>query len=106
VFRQGDVLVVPVDPGQIPSGLMPAPRDRQGRMVLASGEATGHAHVITGDRVALLCPPDQPDRLFLRIEGHARLVHEEHHPIPLPPGGYRVVRQREYVPSAIRPVAG
>ena len=57
---------------------MQAPRDRRGRMVLALGEATGHAHVVTGDRVALLCPPDEPDRLFLQIDGYGRLGHHRH----------------------------
>ena len=43
MFRQGDVLVVPVD--EIPTGLKKVPRE-QGRLVLAHGEATGHAHVV------------------------------------------------------------
>jgi hypothetical protein len=105
MFRQGDVLIVPMGRDELPAGLVDAPRDRRNRMVLALGEATGHAHVITGDRVALLCPPDDPGQLFLLIEGYGRLVHEEHGPIPLAAGAYRVVRQREYFPGAIRPVA-
>jgi hypothetical protein len=32
-------------------------------------------------------------------------VHEEHGAIPLPRGWYRVVRQREYTPGAVRIVA-
>jgi hypothetical protein len=55
-------------------------------MVLALGEATGHAHVVTGDRVSMLCPPDDPSRLFLLIEGYGRLGHEEHGAISLGPG--------------------
>lgn len=105
MYRQGDVLVVRIDDDRLPQNLIQAPRDRRNRMVLALGEATGHAHVLTGERVSLLCPPDDPGRLFLKIEGHGRLVHEEHGPIPLPPGAYQVVRQREYFPGAIRPVA-
>ncbi len=105
MFRQGDVLVIPIDAARLPVSLVPAPRDRRGRMVLALGEATGHAHVVTGDGVALLCPPDEPERLFLDIEGYGRLGHDEHGPIPLPPGSYQVIRQREYFPGAIRPVA-
>ncbi|MEV4417147.1 hypothetical protein [Catellatospora sp. NPDC049609] len=105
MFRQGDVLVVPIAREALPEGLMDAPRDRRNRMVLALGEATGHAHVLTGERVSLLCPPDEPGRLYLLIEGYGRLVHEEHGPIALSPGAYKVVRQREYFPGAIRPVA-
>ncbi|MFD0592628.1 hypothetical protein ACFQZ4_08715 [Catellatospora coxensis] len=50
-------------------------------------------------------PARRPGRLFLLIEGYGRLVHEEHGPIALAAGAYRVVRQREYFPGAIRPVA-
>jgi hypothetical protein len=32
----------------------------------------------------------------LRADESTALVHEEHDPIPMPPGTYRVVRQREY----------
>jgi len=105
MFRQGDVLVVPIERVELPAVLMDAPRDRRNRMVLALGEATGHAHVVTGDRVSMLCPPDDPSQLFLLIEGYGRLGHEEHGAISLGPGAYRVVRQREYFPGAIRPVA-
>lgn len=105
MYRQGDVLVMPIPREELPAGLVPAPRDRRNRLVLALGEATGHAHVLTGERVALLCPPDDPERLFLLIEGYGRLGHEEHGPIALAAGAYRVIRQREYFPGAIRPVA-
>jgi len=105
MFRQGDVLVVPMAREEFPGGLVPAPRDRHNRMVVALGEATGHAHVLTGERASLLCAPDDPDRLFMLIEGYGRLGHEEHGPIALAPGAYRVIRQREYFPGAIRPVS-
>jgi hypothetical protein len=105
MYRQGDVLVLPIEPAELPAGLAQAPRDRRGRMVLALGEATGHAHVVTGEGVALLSPPDDPDTLYLVIDGYGRLGHEEHGPITLPPASYRVIRQREYFPGAIRFVA-
>ena len=103
MYRQGDVLVVPID--ELPAGLVPAPRDRKGRLVLAYGEATGHAHVATGEGLRLLCLPDDLESMFLHVQGYGRITHEEHGPIPLPIGYYRVVRQREYVPGAIRPVS-
>ena len=74
-------------------------------MVLARGEATGHAHVITGSGVEVLTDRDDVDRLFVQIVDRAHLVHEEHGPISVLPGSYRVVRQREYVPGSYRPVA-
>jgi hypothetical protein len=43
--------------------------------------------------------PDWVDQRFLRIGTEALLTHEEHAPIQLPAGLYRVVRQREYLPG-------
>ena len=106
MFRQGDVLLVPVRPAEVPSTVVPAPRDRSGRMVLARGEASGHAHVIAGPDTQLLADRDDIGRLFVRVVGAASLVHEAHGPIAVPAGCYRVVRQRRYVPAAALAVAG
>jgi len=105
MYRQGDVLVVPIDRTELPDGLVPAPRDRGGRLILARGEATGHAHVATGEGLTLLCLPDDLDAMFLHVRVYGRVTHEEHGPIALPLGYYRIVRQREYVPGAFRRVA-
>jgi hypothetical protein len=102
MYRQGDVLIIPI--GALPEGLVPGPRDG-GRMVLARGEATGHAHVITGPDVVLLAAADDIDQLFVEIVTKARVVHEEHGSITVPAGAYRVVRQREYIPGDYRYVA-
>src|SRR5690242_7295373 len=104
MFRQGDVLIVEVPAGEVPE-CTPVPRDRHGRMVLARGEATGHAHVIGGPGLTLLADRDDPESLFLDVPSHGRVTHEEHGPITVPAGHYRVIRQREYVPGAFRPVA-
>src|SRR5262249_32873551 len=104
MYRQGDVLVVPITEAQVPAGLIAELRD-SGRMVLARGEATGHAHVVTGEGLTLLCLPDDLEAMFLHVRVYGRLSHEEHGPIALPAGYYRVVRQREYVPGTWRPVA-
>jgi hypothetical protein len=53
----------------------------------------------------LLADPDQVDRRFLLLATQALLTHDEHAPIPLPAGAYRVVRQREYTPEQVRDVA-
>jgi hypothetical protein len=102
MYRQGDVLIIPIE--ALPAGLVPGPRDG-GRLVLARGEATGHAHVITGPDVVLHAAADDIDRLFVEIVTRARVVHEEHATITVPAGFYRVVRQREYVPGDYRYVA-
>src|SRR5262245_14688454 len=99
MYRQGDILILPIAEDAVPPAareLAPAARDGHGRMVLALGEATGHAHAIA-DPGELLCDPDPfvPDHLHLPSGG--QLVHEEHGPISLPAGWFQVVRQREYV---------
>jgi hypothetical protein len=101
-YRQGDVLLVEVARG--PSDSRSVPRE-QGRLVLAHGEVTGHAHVVTDD-AAELVTREQADELYLLIHGgEVVLEHEEHDAIALPPGSYRVVRQREYTPESVRFVA-
>jgi hypothetical protein len=101
-YRQGDVLLVRV--GGVIGPTVSVPRER-GRLVLAHGEATGHAHVIADVQAALVTREDA-DELYLLVYGdQATLEHDEHDPIRLAPGAYRVVRQREYDPETVRYVA-
>lgn len=104
MYRQGDVLLVPIEPASVPATAVSARRDRMGRAVLAHGEATGHAHVITGPDLRVMVLPDDVDQMFVEIVSRATLSHDEHGPITVPAGHYRVVRQREYVPGSFRPV--
>jgi hypothetical protein len=49
MYRQGDVLIVPMAETSVPPGtdrLPRQPRDARGRLVLALGEVTGHAHAV------------------------------------------------------------
>ena len=93
-YRQGDVLLIRVD--RIPSSTKKVPR-QGGRIVLAEGELTGHAHVVESDLAELL--DDVTGLRFLTIREPGRIVHEEHAAIGIDPGVYQVVRQREYVPG-------
>jgi hypothetical protein len=99
MFRQGDVLLVPVPRERLPEHARPLPRDARGRLVLALGEATGHAHAVAAPDADLLAEAGWVNERFLRIVTEALLTHEEHAAIALPPGLYRVVRQREYEPG-------
>jgi hypothetical protein len=70
----------------------------------------GHTHAVSARDAELLADPAEVDRRFLRIATGAMLTHEEHAPIPLPAGLYRVVQQREFDPGSFeagwfRPVA-
>ena len=76
-------------------------------IVLALGEATGHAHVLVADskdtKITLFTGVDE--RRFVRVEGGtATLKHEEHGPIKFKPGIHEVVNQREWSPEAPRRV--
>ncbi|MFD5779214.1 hypothetical protein ACFVWX_30320 [Streptomyces sp. NPDC058220] len=111
MYRQGDVLIMPVAEETVPSQFVDAaaasgePRDARGRLVLALGEVTGHAHAVTGPGRLFREPGDQAGPMLLHLPDGGRVVHEEHAAIPLPQGWFRVVRQREYLPGAVRVVA-
>jgi hypothetical protein len=102
-YRQGDVLVEKIT--RIPDDVMPIERD-SGRVVLAYGEATGHAHALAAKHVHFYSLTKAADVRYLEVRGRgAWLRHEEHSPIYLPPGSYGVTRQRTYTPEEVRPVA-
>lgn len=102
IYRQGDVLIARIE--RLPTGLESVPRE-SGRLVLAHGEATGHAHVVEGEAELLATDLEELEERFLRVEREAQVVHDEHDPITLAPGDYSVRRQREYQPEAPRFVA-
>ncbi len=99
-FRQGDVLVTRIE--EFPAGLEPVDRDR-GRIVLAYGEVTGHAHAIADRAAELFSAADMSEMegrfLLVEAEEGVVLAHEEHSTLVIPPGMYRVQRQREYAPE-------
>jgi hypothetical protein len=93
LFRHGDVLIEKVR--QVPKGAK-----KLSHRTLAHGELTGHSHQIRESEGVLLW--QTADQLFLQIGGpRATVVHQEHAPIELPRGTYRVWRQREYTPERI-----
>jgi len=94
MYRQGDILIAPVE--SIPEGAQPLPREN-GLVVLARGEVAGHTHAIRSENATLFQPTWGGELRFLKVVAtSARLEHEEHAAICLPPGAYRVIRQREY----------
>lgn len=104
MYRQGDVLVRAV--AKIPCAASPV--ENTDRIVLAYGEVTGHAHAVLVDDARELKLDDAEGvvRRFLEVfERGATLKHEEHAPIPLPPGLYEIVQQREYTPQEVRRVS-
>ena len=97
-YRQGDVLLVSA---KLPADAEQA--DKPGDVILAYGEVTGHAHrIIERDTVRRW---DAGAERFLQVLEVTALTHEEHAPIMLQPGVYRLPMQVEYTPAEIRRVA-
>jgi hypothetical protein len=114
-YRQGDVLIERVD--SLPK-LTGKPKIENGRVILAHGEVTGHAHEIESPQLASLREMKEAVRLLgdtdgaeamtqagLMLTQDTGVIHQEHARIALPSGTYVVRRQREYSPEAIRNVA-
>jgi hypothetical protein len=96
--RQGDIAIFAVE--DAPDHGKALPRHR-GRLVLAEGEATGHAHAIADRTATLYEIDDTTDRFLSIMNASATLVHEEHGAITLEPGNYVVRRQVEYQPREL-----
>lgn len=94
MWRHGDVLIAPTTSLPVNAKLRPS-------VVLAYGEITGHSHRVKDPRTAEVW--EQGNLLFLKVVAdETTIIHEEHKPIVLPRGVYRVWMQREYTPQAIR----
>jgi hypothetical protein len=104
LYAQGDILVERVDDAPVSGQILHAPDAVA--LVVAEGELTGHHHKIFGSATLYrddALARDIPDNLYighLQVEGTgARLAHDEHAPINLALGTYRVRRQRQLEPS-------
>ena len=99
MWRQGDIFFEQVK--EVPE-LASQAKIEHG--IIAHGEVTGHQHRIEDlSTAALFFNYNKAGEFFLKVTApQARIVHEEHGPIHLPIGSYRVWRQREYSPEAIR----
>jgi hypothetical protein len=109
-FRQGDVLLMKVDDSSAVG--VEVPRD-DGRLILASGEVTGHHHAIASRDAHLFEMPTAKDdaralkmgERILKTFKPVALEHEEHAPVRLPAGTFVVKIQKTYQRGSIRSVA-
>jgi hypothetical protein len=93
-FRHGDLLIQEAVE-------LPVVREKLAHSILAHGEVTGHSHRVKEFDLADLY--STPEGFYLHVRGTSvSVVHEEHAPIVLTTGFYRVWRQREYSPQEIR----
>lgn len=102
IIRQGDILLIRT--GDATQGGESAP------LVVGHGEVTGHMHTIeaarplTGDelvwglfaRTGEWSGDGQP---LVAVDTSTRITHQEHATLDVPPGIWRIVRQREYQPE-------
>lgn len=96
MWRQGDVFIQAWP--AVPDGAKELPH-----CILAKGELTGHAHRVAESGAAVLF--EHGGVQYLDVRGpRATIAHEEHGPIVLERGVYRVWIQREYSPQEIRRV--
>ena len=102
MYRQGDVLIEAV--AVVPKSAKK--QKRSARIVLALGEATGHHHTVEASDPADWWKNGEglTEETFFKLHRSAIVTHQEHATIELPAGTYRVSRQREYSPEAIRRV--
>jgi hypothetical protein len=91
IYRQGDVLLVERD-GE-PTEVQLVAHDGDA-LVLALGEATGHAHQFRVAPEAKLMA--SPKGRHLKLVVSRGLTHEEHSPIEIPAGLYDLPRQVEW----------
>lgn len=99
MYRQGDVMIVPC--AVVPKGAKAVEREG-GRLVLAHGEVTGHAHAVAEMDAEMFSERDGV--LYLRCPSGAAVKHEEHSAVTLAPGTYKVTRQRQYSAGMVQKV--
>lgn len=90
MIRQGDILLVRENV-RPPKNIKPVLS-----VVLAEGELTGHAHVLTAETGVVAWD----NMIWIVGDEPGALTHQDHDPVPahvIPPGvTFRVVRQREF----------
>lgn len=106
LYAQGDILIERIDDRPVSGRVIHFVDD--GSVIIAEGEASGHHHRIFGcvtlyrdDALAR----EIPTGLYVghvQVKGcTARLEHEQHAPVALPQGTYRMRRQRQLEPTDI-----
>jgi hypothetical protein len=111
-IRQGDVLLICATKAAITAEHKVLPRD-QGRVVLAIGESSLHAHVMRDPGVCLLSREGISDRVLTVLDfcdlvlegGESAPGIPRHDPIQVPPGTYLVRTQREWTGEKVRNAA-
>lgn len=88
-YRQGDLLIEKVN--------VSVNGKKVRKVTLALGEVTGHSHVMVCDRDMEVNTEDaEVAERLIHTTATATITHQEHSTITVPPGTYRITRQREW----------
>lgn len=106
---QGDCMLIRVN--DIPEGLVPVNPEND-VYVIAHSE-TGHNHVMERTNMEVYKDPSKNEvdlyEMFMVVKEPTELKHlrnfDTHESLLVPPGNYKVVRQREYTPEGFRKAA-
>jgi uncharacterized cupin superfamily protein len=83
-FQQGDV--------QLETSSIPKSAKRIKSLVVREGETTGHKHVLVCDNGTAEILREEKGDMYVRVlDGSVTLTHEEHGPIVLPKGDYKIL---------------
>jgi len=110
-YRQGDVLIEQI--AKVPTTAVK--QKKSASIVLAHGTATGHHHTLEAAKPAQWFKQGEipattkkastlAGEVYVSLPSGGKVTHDEHATIKLPKGIYRVTRQLEYSPTAIRNV--
>ena len=124
-YQQGDVLLVavtePIESDIRSECKIETGGDKDGKVILALGEATGHHHRFELNKldpgVTISTLHERYGRYggrgyrdnvtyYLVEGGSATLYHEEHNPLTVPPGLYRrsIIREYDHISNSFRKV--
>jgi len=105
-FQQGDVCITPVNLNTVSETIL-YEKNLKPDGVLREGEATGHAHRLTGVSGVDFELYRKGAQVIARIlRGNVQVVHEEHGTIDLPMGDYEItpVHEFDHIRQAVRVV--
>lgn len=106
---QGDFIIMRID--NIPDNLEPL-KDVNGQYIIAHSE-TAHNHLMERTHVDAYVAENVKEvdlyEMFLNVKEPTEIVHhrsfDTHETLLVPPGNYKVRRQREYTPEGFRKAA-
>jgi hypothetical protein len=100
-IRHGDILLTKLNVEERPGRWGRIPEDvENGKRILARGEKTGHAHVVTEEATDLYSAFFGGDQVtVLEVKEETQITHEEHAAVTLEPGFYMMELGRRYDPN-------